>query len=100
VVPAHFEERVRDRLWPVFGPMDAAILYEQLIEAMPLGNQYLTFVSRVSRCGKRIWRVDIPPIGHLYVLIQHIAGGQARPITILMPGMTIGREGKDPIHLE
>jgi hypothetical protein len=95
---SHFNERVRERLWPVFGHIDPEQLFTALQENVETGHQYLSYVCRISRDGKRLWRVDVPPSGHFYAVVRHYEG-RVYPMTILLPGMKVGREGKSTITL-
>lgn len=95
---SHFNQRVRERLWPTFGEIDPEQLFAALQEYINTGHHYLSYVCRISRDGKRLWRIEVPPIGHFYVVVRH-ADGRVFPMTVLLPGMRVGREGKEAITL-
>lgn len=96
---SHFNMRVRERLWPVFGEISPESLFEALREYIATGHPYLSYVGRISRDGKRLWRVEVPPIGHFYAVVRHAETG-VYPMTVLLPGMRVGREGKSMMTLK
>lgn len=96
---SHFNKRVRERLWPVFGPIDPMILFQEISEYIASGDPRMSYVGRISRYGRRLWRLDVPQKGHFYIVVQH-DGDRTTPMTILMPGMRYERVGKAPTTLE
>lgn len=95
---SHFNQRVRERLWPVFGQIDPEILFDAIKEYIETGHPYLSYVGRISRDGKRLWRIEVPPTGHFYTVVRHGESGLF-PMTVLVPGMRVGREGKSVLIL-
>lgn len=93
VEQSHFNQRVRERLWPVFGQVDPMILYQEIIEYLANGHPRMTYIGRISRYGRRLWRLEMPPSGHCYVVVQHDEN-RTTPMTVLMPGMRYDRVGK------
>ena len=95
---SHFSQRVRERLWPVFGQIDPIEFFEVVKASILHGDERLSYVCRISRDGKRLWRIEAPPKGHFYVVARQ-EDDRVFPITVLLPGMSVGREGKSTLKL-
>jgi hypothetical protein len=96
---SHFHQRVRERLWPVFGPIDAAALHTALRQNLRPECPHVEYVCRISRDGRRLWRILMPGDRHFYALAHHNDEG-VWPMTVLLPGMRIAREGKSSLRLK
>jgi hypothetical protein len=96
---SHFTKRVRERLHPVFGKLDPNTLWEFLKAHCHVdGHPFVSSFCRVSRDGKRVWKIEVPGIGHFYALVWETKKGRV-PMTVFVSGMTIRREGKDSVRL-
>lgn len=91
----HFAQRVAERIGPDY---PARMLWDALIWAIENERTDLvSFVSRVSRCGRRLFRFRATD-GRFFFVLYHTENKQ--PITIMPPGFTIGREGKSKMELK
>lgn len=88
----HFERRVAERLGPQW---DAETLWRVLIEEIHRNeSKYLTFIARMARNGRRLWRVETS-IKTFFVLYDHAIDC---PVTVLVDG-TVRPQGKNEIDL-
>ena len=96
---SHFNQRVRERLWPQFGMVDPEIVFTLIQEYIANEDPSISYVCRISRDGKRLWRIEMPPKGYFYSIVRHSTYG-VYPMTVLTPGMNVGREGKTVLRLK
>jgi hypothetical protein len=94
----HFAARVVERLHPRFGTLDPTTLEAEVAAAITAQSPNVTFIRRVSRDGKRIWRYTMDDGRHFYVMALHEDSG-VTPMTVLLPGMTVNSQGKNRLKL-
>ena len=91
----HFRQRVKERVGP---SIDGYKLARELILGIEnRDTEFVSFVGRASRCGRRVFRFRIPNRGTHYALIDTTS---TTCITVLAPGFSVSMEGKGKIILE
>lgn len=90
-VSNHFMERFRERVDRDGDPIAFADAVSRSIDAFR--TDHVRLFERVSRCGKRIFRVNLRDGRHIYVLI-HMGRGRRSFITVLMPGQSYAQYSK------
>lgn len=91
----HFQRRVRERIG---ANVDAHKLARELILGIEnRDTDFVNFVGRASRCGRRVFRFRLPNRGTHYALIDTTS---MTCITVLAPGFSVSLEGKGKIILE
>lgn len=91
----HFRQRVAERIGP---SIDAYKLARELILGIEnRDTDFVRFVGRASKCGRRIFSFRVPNRGTHYALIDTTS---MTCITVLAPGFTVSMAGKGSIVLE
>lgn len=92
-VTKHFAVRVRER---ISNDADPDELAENISRAIKTGRtDYVEFVSRVSRTGKRLFRFRVKDGRYFYALVSE----DGTPITLMPPGFTASRQGRPKLVL-
>lgn len=91
----HFQQRVMERLGP---SVDAHKLARELILGIEnRDTDFVRFVGRASKCGRRVFWFKLPNRGAYYALIDT---SSMTCLTVLPPGFTVNLAGKATITLE
>ena len=93
MLTAHFIQRVEERMG---AHMCARSIARHIIEGLDTGAT--AFVARLGRDGRRCFRFRDFEDRLFYVLIAD--SDYPTCVTVFPPGMTIGRQGKEPLTLE
>lgn len=91
----HFSQRVAERAGP---DVDAKVLWSVLIERInqPEPTPYLTFIARINKQGRRLWKIEVGDRVFFIVYDHRIDC----PITLLPPSGYAKRQCGEPISLE
>lgn len=91
----HFQQRVRERIGH---NVDAYKLARELILGIEnRDTDFVRFVGRASKCGRRIFWFKLPNRGAYYALIDT---SSMTCLTVLPPGFTVNLAGKAAITLK
>ncbi|MBB95598.1 MAG: hypothetical protein CML68_13535 [Rhodobacteraceae bacterium] len=84
----HWKHRVTERI----GCVDPKTLWDAVQWAVANDRDDLAeFVCRVSKTGRRLFRIKVPPGRVFFVLINT---DTMTPITVMPPGFRVNRQGK------
>lgn len=93
IATPHFKFRVAERL----GNIDPDVLAREVVYAIERGlEDRVQFISRVSRCGRRLFRVILPGLSPFYVVLNTKT---MACLTVLLEGHVVKREGMSPLTL-
>lgn len=91
----HFATRLAERIG---ADLDARVMFDGIVELYRREDwARLKFVLRLSRTGRRVFRLDLRDGRRLFVVMDCEAG---LPVTVFRSGMDIGRHGGDREILE
>jgi hypothetical protein len=88
---AHFSKRVGERIGPDIDPHHLWSAVSYGVDNQP--SELVEFVVRMSRCGRRLWRLNLEQ-GVFFVIYDHTINC---PITVLDPNQCGGRFGEPTI---
>lgn len=91
----HFQQRVRERIGYNVDPYKLA--RELILGIQNRDTDFVRFVGRASKCGRRVFWFKLPNRGAYYALIDTTS---MTCITVLPPGFTVNMAGKRAITLE
>lgn len=73
----HFKKRLKER---VSDKLDPKLIWDGIISAIDRRDtEYVTFVARTNRQGRRLWRVGTEDVG-FFIIFDHKLGC---PVTVL-----------------
>lgn len=89
----HFYRRVRERIGP---HVNAKILWLALVDNIENPDpDYLVFVARMNRYGRRLWKVKLGDSWHLVVFDHR----DNHPVTILQPDRRLYCQRRRSVNL-
>ena len=91
----HFQQRVRERIGYNVDPYKLA--RELVLGIENRDTDFVRFVGRASKCGRRVFWFKLPNRGAYYALIDT---SSMTCLTVLPPGFTVNMAGKAKITLE
>jgi hypothetical protein len=90
----HFQQRVRERIGYNVDPYKLA--RELILGIENRDTDFVRFVGRASKCGRRVFWFKLPNRGAYYALIDT---SSMTCLTVLPPGFTVNMAGKRTIEL-
>jgi len=90
----HFQQRVRERIGYNVDPYKLA--RELVLGIENRDTDFVRFVGRASKCGRRVFWFRLPNRGAYYALIDT---SSMTCLTVLPPGFTVNMAGKRTIEL-
>ena len=90
----HFQQRVRERIGYNVDPYKLA--RELVLGIENRDTDFVRFVGRASKCGRRVFWFKLPNRGAYYALIDT---SSMTCLTVLPPGFTVNMAGKRTIEL-
>ena len=91
----HFQQRVRERIGYNVDPYKLA--RELVLGIENHDTDFVRFVGRASKCGRRVFWFKLPNRGAYYALIDT---SSMTCLTVLPPGFTVNLAGKSTITLK
>lgn len=90
----HFKQRVAERIGP---DIDADLLARSILHDVQHGiEDRVKYVGRVSRCGRRVFQVNLPERNVFYALVNTV---DMACLTVLPPNFLVRREKGNTIVL-